>query len=205
MNSCHATCKILIPFPNNVESSLSNHVPELCLRGKPLYAFNKVLIAITVSCDQLANQRDRTERPLLIDGIEDGILVNLGKLHAGKDAAGLEDSVRLLQGSRHIREVADSETNRVQVKRVIRDGRRQDLCVCLEERKRRLVRGWERQGALLADSQHGGVDVGDGYVDVWIAVVDVGVLEHAEGDVACASGDVEDALGHADGVCGSWV
>lgn len=205
MNSCHAACKILIPLSNNGEPSLGNHVPELCLGGKPLYAFNKVLIAITISSNQLANQRDGTEGPLLVDGIEDGVLVNLGKLHTGKNAAGLEDSVCLLQGSRHIREVADSETNRVQVKRVVRDCLRQDLCVCLEERKRRLVRGRERQGALLADGEHGGVDVGDGYVDVWVAVVDVGVLQHAEGDVACAAGDVEDALGGADGVCGSWV
>lgn len=58
------------------------------------------------------------------------------------------------------------------------------------------MRGGQGEGgALFADGEHVGVDVGDGDADVWVAVEVVGVGEVAEGDVACAACYVEDVLG----------
>lgn len=56
------------------------------------------------------------------------------------------------------------------------------------------MRGGEGEGALTADSQHVGVDVGDGDVNVGVAIVNVGVLKHAEGDVSGTTGHIKNSL-----------
>ncbi len=66
-----------------------------------------------------------------------------------------------------------------------------------------MLGGGEEGRALLADGEHGAVDVGDGDVHRGVAVEDVRRVQHAEGNVACAAGHVEDVLRSARvGACG---
>lgn len=102
----------------------------------------------------------------------------------------------LAQRQRDVAEVADTKGDRVEVDGAVGyAGGAQVLGVGLEEGQGGLLGGWEGEGALLADGEHVGVDVGDGDADVGVGVEVVRVCEVAEGYVAGAAGDVEDVLG----------
>lgn len=124
MNRRNSTCQVLIPLASHSETGLLDHVSELLLAGEPLDAFDKILVAITVSGDQLADEGNGTERPLLVDGVEERVLVHLAELEASKHAAWLQDPVSLPQSRRDIGEVSDAECDSVQVERVVLDGLR---------------------------------------------------------------------------------
>ena len=208
----HTARQILVPLTADHEPGVDDHVAELFLGREPLDALDQVLVAVPIARDQLADQRDRAEGPLLVDGVEERVLVGLAELEAGEHAAGLQDAVGLAQRAGDVGKVADAEGDGVQVHRGVGDGGGghrvgvdggggdegfglgQVLGVGLDEAEGGLLGGGERLGALLADRQHGRVDVADGDAHVRVAVDDVCCVEHAEGDVAGAAGDVEDVL-----------
>lgn len=194
MNRRNAPRQVLIPLPGHLKPSRPNHVPKVRLAREPLDALHQVLVAVPVSRDELSDQGDGAEAPLLVHGVEERDAVGLGEFEAGEDAAGLEHAVRLLEGGGHIGEVADAKGHGVQVEGVVFDGGGDLLRVGFEEGEAGLVRGREREGAVAADLEHGWVDVGDCDVDVGVAVVGVRVLEHSEGNVACTASHVEDLL-----------
>lgn len=204
MNGRHAARQVLVARARHLEARRDNHVPKLILAGEPLNALHEVLVAVPIRRHQLANQRDRAKRPLLVHGVEQRV-ADLGKLHAGEDAAGLEHAVGLAQRGGDVGKVADAKGDGVEVERVVGNGGGEDLGVGLEVGEGGLVGGGEGEGALAADVEHGRVDVGDGDVDVGVGVLGVGVLDHAEGNVAGAAGDVEDLLGAAEGGRGAGV
>jgi hypothetical protein len=168
--------QVLVTLTSDNKASILNHVPKFHLAREPLDALNEVLVAVSVSGDQLADQGNGTERPLLVDGVEQGILVDLGELEAGKDTARLENSVSLLQGSRDVGEIADAKGNGIEVERVVLKLSGEDLSIGLEEREGGLVGCGEGEGTLATHGQHVGVDIGDGNCHVGIAIELVGVL-----------------------------
>lgn len=205
----HAARQILPPLSTHDEPSVDNHVPKLLLTREPLDALHQVLVAIPIPRDELPNKRDGPKAPLLVHGIEQRVLVDLTKLQHGQHAAGLEHAVRLAQGFGDVAKVADAKSDGVQVDRVGGDAAwtSEVLGVGLEEAQCGLLGGGEGEAcALLADGEHGWVDVGDGHAYVGVGVDGVGVGEVAEGDVAGAAGDVEDVLrGGFGGGCGARV
>lgn len=196
--------QVLVAGASHLEAGVLDHVPKLVLAGEPLDALDEVLIAVAVGGDELADEGDGAKRPLLVDGVEQRV-ADLGELHAGEDAAGLEDAVGLAQRLGDVGEVAYAEDDGVEVERVVLDRGRELLGIGLEEGQGRLVRGGQRERALTADLEHGWVDVGDGDVDVGVGVLAVRVLEHAEGNVARAARDIEDLLWAAEGRRGAGV
>lgn len=206
----HASRKILPSLAPNDKPSIHNHIPEFLLAGEPLNTLHQILVALAVSRHQLPNQGNGTKAPALVNGIKQRILVDLAKLEHGQHAAGLEDAVGLAQGLWDIAKVADAKGDSVQVDRVVGDaGGGEVLCVGLEEGQGGLLGGGELLGgALAADGEHGGVDVGDGDAHVGVGVDNVRVVQVAEGNVAGAAGNVEDVLGGRWGGCGcvvAWV
>jgi hypothetical protein len=146
------------------------------LAGESLNALHQILVAITISCHELADQRNPLKGPLLIDSVENGVLVNLGEFEACKYTTRLKNSVCLLQGSRDIGKVADTEGDRVKVQRVILDLRRQDFGICLKKREGGLLRCRENERALATNCQHVRVDVGNDNGDIGVAIEFMGVL-----------------------------
>jgi hypothetical protein len=199
--------QILIALPRHQKPGVADHAAELLLARELGNALDKILVAIAVAGNELANERDGGEAPALVDGVEERV-VHLAELEAGEDAAGLEDAVGLAQGDILVGEVADAEGDRVQVDAGVGD-HAEVLCVCLDEAEARRARVRRRQRALLALGQHGRVDVGDGHARVRVVVDVRGVVEHAERDVARAAGDVEDAhargAGHRGQRVAAWV
>ena len=68
------------------------------------------------------------------------------------------------------------------------------LGVGFEEPESFLLAGREGFGALLADGEHGRVDIGDGHAHRGVFIEDMGVVKHAKCDVTGSAGDVEDML-----------
>lgn len=77
MDSGDATGKILITLTSDNKTGVLDHVSELGLTRKPLDTLHKILVAIAVSRHELTNQGDPLKRPLLVDGVKDGMLINL--------------------------------------------------------------------------------------------------------------------------------
>lgn len=209
VDRCHTTRQILIPLSTNHETRINNHIPKVLLAREPFDRFHQVLITIPIPRDQLSNQRDRAKAPLLVNGVEKRVLIRFAKLQTSKDATGLEHAVSLAQGGGDVAKVSDTESDGIQVDRLIGDSRGggvadlvgaqgfglgQVFGVGFEEGEGGLLAGGQGSGALFADGEHGGVDVGDGHAHVGVAVEDVRRVQHPEGDVAGAAGYVEDVL-----------
>ena len=192
MNSGDTTREILISIPRHREPSIDYHVPELLLIGEPLYALDEVLVRVPVASNNLADERDRAERPALIEGVEKHV-IHGAELEAREDAAGLQHAVCLAQGSGDVGEVANAKCAGVSVDRGGGDGGRQRRGIRLEEGEGCLVGDGEVLRPGAADGEHGGVDVRDGHVHRRVGVGVDGVAEEAEGDIAGAAGNVEEA------------
>src|ERR1700743_2233524 len=82
--------KILVAFPRCNEPSVFYHPFELFLCGKAFDTFDKILVAVSISRNQLTYQRNGPKAPSLIDGIEQRT-VDVTELQTGKDAARFED------------------------------------------------------------------------------------------------------------------
>lgn len=202
MYSGYASGEILPALSPNHKPSLDNHVPKLLLARESLDALDQILIAIAITRDQLPNQRDRAKTPPLVNGVEKGpVAIDFAEFEDSQHAAGLQDAVRLPEGSGDVTKVSNAKRHRVQVDRVVGDaGALQVLGVGLEKGQGGLLAGGQRQGALFADGEHGWVDVGDGDADVGVGVQDVRGVQVAEGNVACAACYVEDVLGRRVGM-----
>lgn len=120
MDRGDAIRKVLPALARNDETSGLDHIPKLFLAGEALDALDEVLVAVPVAGDQLADEGDGAEAPLLVDLVEDRV-VDLAELEAGEDAAGAEDAEGLAQGAVLVGEVADAEGDRVQVDAVVWD------------------------------------------------------------------------------------
>lgn len=130
----YTTRQILIALTAHHKASVENHVSKLLLRGETLNALHQVLVTIPIARHQLPNERDRPKTPPLVDGIEEGKTIDLGKLEHGKHATGLEHSVRLAQSQGDIAEIPNAKRDRVQIDRVVGDaGGAEVLGVGLEE------------------------------------------------------------------------
>ena len=66
-----ATCQIFITFARHNESCLLDHILEFLLGRESLDALHEVLIAVSISRHQLADQWYCAEAPPLVDCIED--------------------------------------------------------------------------------------------------------------------------------------
>lgn len=176
MDGGNTTRQILIALASNLESGILNHASELLLARESLDTLDEVLIAIPVTGHKLSNERNGTERPLLVDGVEERVLVDLAELETGENTARLEYTVSLLQRGGDVCEVANAECDGVQIEGVVLNAGRQDLGVGFEEGEAGLMGGGEGEGAVATDGEHGWVDVGDCDVDVGVEVLGVGVL-----------------------------
>lgn len=185
----NAIRQILISLPRYQKTSILDHIAKLGLARELGNALHQILVAVAVTGDQLANQRDSSKAPALVDGIEQRV-VDLGKLEAGEDTTWLEDAEGFLESDFLVCEVADAKGDGVQVDAVGGD-HVEVLGVCLDKGEAGGARVGCLQGTLFALSEHVGVDVCDGDFGVRVVVDGRGVVEHAEGDVARAAGDVE--------------
>ena len=190
MHSSNAARQILPALARDQKPSVANHIAEVVLGGELGYALDKVLVAVAIAGNQLADEGNRAEAPALVEGVEDGI-GDFGELQTGKDAARFQDAEGFAQGAVLMREVADAEGDRVQVDAGVGNSVER-FGVGLQEFQTGGARVGGLQGALLALGEHVGVDVGDGDAGMHIVVDGGSVVQHAEGNVACAAGDVED-------------
>src|SRR5690606_27940134 len=93
----HAAGQVLVALAGDHEAGVELHVAELGLARVPLDALLQVLVAVAVGGDELADEGDGAEGPLLVERVEERVPVRLADLEAGEDAAGLEHAVRLAQ------------------------------------------------------------------------------------------------------------
>ena len=192
MNCSNTPREVLIPIPGHREPGIDNHIPELLLAGEPLYALNKILVRIPVTGNNLADERDRAERPALVERIEKYV-VHGAEFETRKDTTGFQHAMRLAQGSGDIGEITNAERNGVEVDGVIGDSGWQGGGVRLKEGKSGLVGDREVLGARAPNSKHGGVDVRNSHVHRGVSVRVDGVAEEAEGNVAGTSGNIKEA------------
>lgn len=115
MNGSDSSGQILIALSCDLEACILDHAPELLLTREPLDTLNEVLVAIAITGDELADEGDGAERPLLVDCVEERVLVDLAELETSEDTARLEDAVGLTEGSGDVCEVPDAEGNGVEI------------------------------------------------------------------------------------------
>lgn len=115
MDRRNSSRQVLIPLPSNLKPSILNQTPELLLARKPLDALDKVLIAVAIAGDELADEGDGAEGPLLVDCVEERVFIDLAEFETGEDTAWLEDTVGFSQCSGDVGEVADAECDGVEI------------------------------------------------------------------------------------------
>lgn len=124
VNSSNAVSQVLpsltVLTTGNNEASLLDHIPPFGLAGEPLNTLNEILIAVSVSGNDLTDQRNSGETPPLVDKIKHGI-VDLAEFQTGKHTTGLQDAECFLQCDILVCEIADTERHSVQIHTVVRD------------------------------------------------------------------------------------
>ena len=183
------------------KSSLLDHIPPLSLAGESLNTLNQILIAVSVSSNNLSNQRNSSKTPSLVDEVENRV-VDFAELETSEYTTGLQDAESLLQRNILVCKVTDAERDRVQIHTVIRN-HVQILRIRLYKVQSSGTVIVGQSCTLATLGEHIRIDVGDCNVCVWVVVYICRVVEDAEGDVAGAACDVEDfpaGLGCAGGV-----
>lgn len=102
----------------NNETSLLDHIPPFSLARESLDTLNEILVAVSVSSNNLTDQRNGGKTPSLVDEIENRV-VNLAELEAGKDTTRLQNTESLLQRNILVCKVSDTERDCVQVHTVV--------------------------------------------------------------------------------------
>ena len=126
--------------------------------GKDAYAFDKILVGLPVAGNQIAHDRYNLERVEVVQALE-GIALRMAELETHEDAARSQHAMSLAHHVGQIRAVADAERDRVHVVRVVRLG---DELLGIADLPPNSVRIVQLNGALLAKTQHVGVDVAHG-------------------------------------------
>lgn len=166
----------------NNETSLLDHVSPLGLAGESLDTLNKILVAVSVSSNDLADQRNGGKTPSLVDEIENRV-VDLAELEAGKDTTRLQDTECLLQRNILVCKVSDTKRDGVQIHTVV-GNHVQVFSICLYEVESSGAVVVGSGSALAAFGKHVRIDIRDCDVCVWVVVYVCRVVEHAEGDVS---------------------
>jgi hypothetical protein len=104
----------------NNKASIFNHIPPFRLTRELFNALDKILIAIPITSNDLANQRYGSKTPALVDKIKDWI-IHLAKLQTSKDTTRLQDTKGFLERNMLVGEIAYAKRNRVQIYTGIRD------------------------------------------------------------------------------------
>lgn len=113
--------QVLVAFAWDIEPGLSDHVGEGLLVRKLSNAFHQVLVGISVVSDELAHHWQKRKGVNLVEVIK-GRLLDLGEFQAGEDSSWLQDSVRGVEAGLDVGEVSDTESNGVDVLRVVWNG-----------------------------------------------------------------------------------
>jgi hypothetical protein len=108
MNTSNTTCQIFIAFSRYYKASVFDHVSKLLLRWKLLDALDEILVAVSVPCDQLTDQRYRTEAPSFVKCIEQTV-VDMAEFKASEKTARLEHSICVADCRSLVREIADTK------------------------------------------------------------------------------------------------
>lgn len=77
MNGGYPAGEILVAVASHGEACVYNHVPEVLLARESLDAFHEVLIAVSVCGDQLPDEGNGAEGPLLVNGVQERVPVDL--------------------------------------------------------------------------------------------------------------------------------
>ena len=161
VNSSNTVSQVLpsltVLTTGNNEASLLDHIPPLSLAGEPLNTLNEILIAVSVSGNDLTDQRDSGETPPLVDEIKHGV-VDLAEFQTGKHTTGLQDTECLLQCDILVCKIADTERHSVQIHTVVRD-HVQILGIRLYEIQSAGAIVVGKSGAFATFGQHFRVDV----------------------------------------------
>ena len=123
MYSGNAKRQILISLSTRTrykETSVSDHIRKLLLTGELLDALDKILVAVSIGGNDLADQRDSREAPPLVEGIEWPVL-HLAELQTCEYSTGSEDAVCFAQGDVLAGEVSDAKGNGIEIDGVVLD------------------------------------------------------------------------------------
>ena len=173
------------------EAGGANHVGEQVWRRKLADRFDEIAVGRAVARHHLAEKRNDGEGIGVVDPVEQR-QVDAAEFEAQEAAAAPDDPIGFGERLFDPRHVADAEGDRVGVE--TRIGERQRLGVGFDETHP--IGQGALAGALDADPQHVGVDVGDRHRSQGAAGPG-----DAEGDIARAAGDIEmGERAHARGV-----
>jgi len=163
------------------EPGIADHLREEVRRRELADRLHEIAVGFAIAGDHFAERRNDVEGIGVVDAVEHGRF-HRGEFQHEKTPATLEHAERLAQRERDAGHIADAESDRVAVIGAIFKGQR--LGIAFDEAD--LPVEPPRAGPILADAEHGCIDIN--HVDLRLGAAG---LDNAEGDIARPAGNID--------------